>query len=236
MEFTLDLALVRRILAEESARARRDIGASGPFFALRESQDRHTARLAAAEDAGSLACREGCDWCCHFSVDVRAVEVFAIETWVSERFSAVAQAGLRERVQRNLDQLEVMKSQDRDEHTLACPFLEASCCSIYPVRPQSCRNYHATDARGCAQSFAEPGNDEIDPEFAPLVYQTGTAHVEGFSNAMRDGGYDTCVYELNAALAAAWGDPDARARWSSGQAPFAELAGVEVGAEYDDLV
>ena len=192
--------------------------------------------LARAADAGSLACRAGCAWCCHFSVDVRAVEVFAIETWVAETFSDEAKSRLRDRVQLNLEQLKDASSLDRDEHTLACPFLGAGTCLIYPVRPQSCRNYHATDARGCEQSFAEPDNADIDPEFAPIVYQTGTAHVEGFSNALRDEGYDTRVYELNAALAAAWAEPDARARWSAGQAPFTVLLGEEVSAEYDDLV
>ena len=51
-----------------------------------------------------------------------------------------------------------------------------------------------------------------------------------------DEGYDTRVYELNAALAAAWAEPDARARWSARKAPFTVLLGEEVSAEYDDLV
>jgi hypothetical protein len=29
-------------------------------------------------DAHTLACKNGCFWCCYFTVDVRAVEVFSI--------------------------------------------------------------------------------------------------------------------------------------------------------------
>ena len=108
-------------------------------------------------------------------------------------------------------------------------------CTIYAARPQTCRNYHATNAAGCQKSFEEPDNLDIDPDFAPYVYQTGGAHVEAFSAAMSDAGYDVGAYELNGALEAAISDPAARERFLNGSSPFTGVSGEEVPAEFDDL-
>jgi hypothetical protein len=100
------------------------------------------------------------------------------------------------------------------------------------VRPQTCRNYHATNVAGCQQSFDDPENLDIDPDFAPWVYQAGGAHVDAFSTAVRDAGYDVDAYEFNGALEAALSDPAARARFESGAAPFIGLSGEEVPVEF----
>src|SRR5688572_15206181 len=76
MEIPIDEDFVGAILAQEYAQAREEIRTVGALDALRNSQRRHDARIAAAPDIGTLDCRAGCTWCCHFSVDVRAVEVF----------------------------------------------------------------------------------------------------------------------------------------------------------------
>jgi Fe-S-cluster containining protein len=108
-------------------------------------------------------------------------------------------------------------------------------CSIYAVRPQTCRNYHATNAAGCEKAYKEPENDDIDPEFAPLVYQSGGAHVDGFSTVMQDAGYDIAAYELNAALAVTLQDPNAvQARFEAKLPAFPTLDGVEVIPEFVD--
>src|SRR5450631_2483730 len=73
---------------------------------------------------------------------------------------------------------------------------------MYRLRdpPQSCRNFHATNVAGCRQSYEEPENLDIDPDFAPGPYQAGGAHVEAVSTAMRDAGYDVNAYELNSSM------------------------------------
>jgi hypothetical protein len=107
--------------------------------------------------------------------------------------------------------------------------------TVYEARPQSCRNYHATSAAGCRRSYEEPENLNIDPDFAPGVYQAGGAHVEGVSTAMRGAGYDVNAYELNCAFDAALSAPDSREKFESRLKPFAGLSGEEVPAEFDDL-
>jgi Fe-S-cluster containining protein len=235
MEFTLDFPLIRDILEQEHARARDEIRTLGVLRALESSQRRHDARIAAAPDVGTLACRAGCTWCCYFTVDVRAAEVFRILDFVEQSFTPEEKARVYAEVRANSVALRKLGEGERVTRNVKCPFLNEGRCTTYAARPQSCRNYHATNVAGCRQSYEEPENLDIDPDFAPGVYQAGGAHVEAVSAAMRDAGYDVNAYELNCALDAALSDPGARERFESRLRPFAGLSGEEVPAEFDDL-
>jgi Fe-S-cluster containining protein len=235
MEFSLDVPFIRDILTRERELALDDIRSLGVTRALENSQQRHDARIAAAPDVGTLACGAGCSWCCYFTVDVRAVEVFRILDFVEQSFTPEEKARVYAEVRANRALLEKLDEDERVTRNLKCPFLSAGRCTIYAARPQSCRNYHATNVAGCQQSYEEPDNLDIDPDFAPYVYQAGGAHVEAFSTAMSEAGYDTNAYELNGALDAALADPAARARFESRLPPFTRLPGEEVPPEFDDL-
>jgi Fe-S-cluster containining protein len=267
MEITIDFALVRSILKQEHVQARADIAEAGIVQAYERSQRRHDARLAAAPDAPSLACKAGCSWCCHFTVDVRPVEVFRILDFVEGNFTAQEQARVRSEIEANSAVLRPLDEVERMQRNVKCPFLQADApmnvpdnigissvpggqpmnvpdiigtssipggrCTIYAARPQTCRNYHATNAAGCQKSFEEPDNLDIDPDFAPLVYQTGGAHVDGFSKALLEAGYDVSAHELNTALAAAMVEPvAARQRFEAGAQAFPSLQGADVPLEF----
>jgi len=235
MEFTLDVPLIRDILERERARARDEIRDLGVLRAFERSRQRHDARIAAARDVGTLACRAGCAWCCYFTVDVRAVEVFLILDFIEQSFTPEEKVRVHAQVRANSALLGGLGEVERATRNVKCPFLSEGRCTIYAARPQTCRNYHATNVDGCRQSYQEPENTDIDPEFAPGVYQAGAAHVEAVSDAMGAAGYDVNVYELNGACGAALADPGARGRFESRHKPFTGLGGEEVGAEFDDL-
>ena len=156
MEISLDLPFIRRVLTQEVERARAEIQELGVLRAFENSQQRHDQRIASAPDIGTLACRSGCTWCCHYSVDVRAVEVFAILEFVKRTFTAEEQARLLAQIRANSVELNGLDEFERMRRNVKCPFLQEGRCSIYSVRPQTCRNYHATDAAGCQQSYEEP--------------------------------------------------------------------------------
>jgi Fe-S-cluster containining protein len=235
MEISLDVPFIRGILSEEVERARDEIQKLGVSRAFDNSRERHDQRIASAPDVNTLACRAGCTWCCHFSVDVRAVEVFGILEFVERTFTAEEKARVYAEIRANSVALDKLDEFERMRRNVKCPFLSQGRCTIYPVRPQTCRNYHATDALGCKQSYEDPDNLDIDPDFAPLVYQAGGAHVDAITTAMREAGYDTNVYEMNNAIDAALSEPGARERFEAKLPPFIRLSGDEVPPEFDDL-
>ncbi|HKQ14092.1 MAG TPA: YkgJ family cysteine cluster protein [Steroidobacteraceae bacterium] len=235
MEITIDEGLVRGILAQETAQARAEIEQLGPIAAYENSRRRHDARLAAAPDAHTLACKNGCFWCCYFTVDVRAVEVFSILDFMQRELSPEQLARVRGEIEANSALLQGLSEQERMRRNVKCPFLAEGRCSIYAARPQTCRNYHATDVTGCRASYEQPENVDIDPDFAPLVYQSGGAHVDAFCSSLQELGYDTHAYELSTALAVAMVDPQSRARFEAKQVPFATLTGNEVPTEFFEL-
>jgi Fe-S-cluster containining protein len=233
MEFEINFDAVEKITSQEYAQARAELAEAGPVQALRHSLARHDQRLAAAADAPRLACKAGCYWCCYFSVDVRAVEVFNILEHVERELSAQEQARIYSEIATNSALLKSLPEDERVQRNIKCPFLNTGRCTIYSARPQTCRNYHATNVSGCEQSFNEPENLDIDPDFAPLVYQTGGAHVDAFATAVSHAGYDVKAYELNVALAAALENPnETRRLFDAKQAPFADLQGVDVPSEW----
>lgn len=235
MEFTIDLSLVRRILREERTVLSNEIQDVGVLAAFECSQSRHDAQIAAAPDLETLACRSGCTWCCYFTVDVRAAEVFIILDYVDRTFSSATKDRVYAELRANSDLLQSLGEDERVTRNLRCPFLSEGRCSIYAVRPQSCRNYHATDVAGCQQSFEQPENLDIDPEFAPGVYQSGGAHIEAVGSALEQAGFDAQAYELNGALSEALSDAAARVRFLIGQQPFKGISGHQVEPEFDDL-
>src|SRR5271155_5404477 len=101
MEFTLDISLIRNILKQEQVQVRDETRNRGVFRALESSQRRHDARIAAAPDFSTLACRAGCTWCCYFTVDVRAVEVFRILDFVELSFPSEEKARVYAEVHAN---------------------------------------------------------------------------------------------------------------------------------------
>jgi Fe-S-cluster containining protein len=234
MEIILDLPFIRGVLAHEQATARGEIEAVGVMAAFARSQERHDSRVAAAPDAGTLACGAGCSFCCYFTVDVRPVEVFAILDFVESSLTDAERTRVYTEVRANSASLRDLDEDARMMRNVKCPFLNDGRCTIYAARPQSCRNYHATNMAGCQQSYEDPGNLDIDPDFAPGVYQAGGAHVEAFSNAMAEAGYDVAAYELNCALEAALSDPDARKRFERRLQPFTHLSGEDVPVEFGD--
>jgi Fe-S-cluster containining protein len=233
MEFEIDFAVVETITSQEYAQTHAELGEAGPIHALRKSLARQDQRLATAADASTLACKAGCYWCCYFSVDVRAVEVFNILDHVERDLSSQEQARIYGEIAANSALLNSLSEDERAQRNIKCPFLNTGRCTIYSARPQTCRNYHATNVSGCEQSFNEPDNLDIDPDFAPLVYQIGGAHVDAFATAIGRAGYDVKAYELNVALAAALANPtETRRLFDAKQAPFAALEGIDVPSEW----
>ncbi len=206
----------------EHALARADLRAKGWKPALAASQPRQEAMagLLASTLTPPLACKQGCAYCCHYKVEVRAEEVFQIVEFVRAKFSAPRQEMLHDTAVRNAATLSALTPTQQLSANLPCPFLEGGACTIYAVRPARCRTFHATDVAGCRQAFEEPENLNIPHSLVPALLQTGEAHLQGVRAAFAEAGYDGKACELNAALARALADATPRRRFEKGKKAF----------------
>lgn len=173
-----------------------------------------------AEAPKRLACEEGCSFCCRqFEVVATSFEVLEIHAYVSRYFKPDRLRSTIQRAQQNVDMRKAASEEERLTLRPGCPFLIDNSCSIYPVRPSVCRNYHATDKDNCEKSFNEPFStwptSYVDEVFFPVM-----GSVSGFKNAVGALGLDTKDYHLSSAFLEAVRDAKCATRFKSGKRTF----------------
>ncbi|MCI5178517.1 MAG: YkgJ family cysteine cluster protein [Candidatus Electrothrix sp. AX2] len=92
----------------------------GPFKQLEVIYD-FTGRLF-SHVSPFIPCKENCAFCCYYRIEISEIEISYIEK--------------RTRFRRNKT-FEL----DKEDHGTPCPFLKRNMCSIYDVRPFSCRKH-----------------------------------------------------------------------------------------------
>jgi Fe-S-cluster containining protein len=112
--------------------------------------------LLARAPAGAVACRSGCDHCCYQSVGVTPPEALAIFDHLSHTRSDDQLAGLAARVAARRAETRGLAAAQRFSPAHPCVFLEAGRCTIYEVRPISCRAMNSLDAGECERRLRDP--------------------------------------------------------------------------------
>lgn len=103
-----------------------------------------------------IACRPGCDFCCHNQVEVTPLEALAIGNFI-QLLPVDERTCLQDRIQTSLASRAGKTRHDiaRSRQQFPCPFLSQGLCAIYPVRPLVCRAMHALDAGCCEQALQD---------------------------------------------------------------------------------
>jgi hypothetical protein len=114
-----------------------------------------TTLLAPAPD-GAVACKAGCDHCCHQLVGVSAPEALAIFEHVLETRSPEELEALRAHVKGLYERSRGLPAADRFSPEHPCVFLDRGACSIYEVRPLACRAANSLDAADCERRLRDP--------------------------------------------------------------------------------
>ena len=112
--------------------------------------------LLARAPAGTLACRAGCDHCCYQVVGVTAAEALTIFDHLQRTRTAEQRESLRARVRESYERARGLSSAERFSPEHPCVFLEGGACSIYEVRPLSCRGMNSLDATECESRLRDP--------------------------------------------------------------------------------
>ena len=166
-----------------------------------------------------LACREGCAWCCHKVVGTATPEVLRIVHFLHQTVSAEQVAATRDRAVRLEEQRRSLKHDAWAADRLPCPLLVEGRCSVYPVRPLTCRAYNSSDAGRCELSVTS--RDHVTVPRNEVQHRLGTFVLDGLRSGLGEARLPGDLLDLTAALRIALTVPDAAERWLRGEAVFA---------------
>lgn len=171
----------------------------------------------AVEAEGAIACKAGCNWCCHQHVAVLGAEALAIHRHI-------AGTALATRLQASLCAIVGIEAEARRAAKTPCPFLDAAGCAIYEVRPNRCRSVYSRDAAYCQRRYEGVRNEPTDPARPIPVepVEIGDATLSGLGQALRGHGLSADTLEMIHALAILAADPHAADDYARGGDPFAE--------------
>ena len=173
------------------------------------------------------ACKSGCSYCCYYKVEVRAHEMFLIKDHMETSWSESAIKNVLADAAVNATLIKTLTHEQHLVTNIKCPFLLENTCSIYPVRPFKCRNFHSTDVDACEESFNRPSNLSIQSGYVESVALFGNAHSQGFEGAVKNSGMDLTAYDLNTALLEVFEAPTAFKRFNRGKKAFLQAIVVD---------
>jgi Fe-S-cluster containining protein len=145
-----------------------------------------------------LDCKEGCSYCCcKPGVLVSIPELLRILDYLQTRFDATAVSAVRERARRYVGQLGGRSFDDPTDESIPCPLLSDARCSVYEVRPLTCRGYNSTSVDACRQ--AHESTNVLVPMFSVIKDVTDGATV-GAATRLREIGFNDSLVDLGTAL------------------------------------
>lgn len=179
---------------------------------------------ALAESGATLACRAGCSLCCSLRVDVFAHEIFVIARFVRAHFSEAE-------IDRLLGDLAAHSARVRPltpfQHATSnnpCALLRDGRCSVYEVRPLSCRRHHSTDFAACQFAYDHPADLDFPAAHVRELYHQASGTMQEVSVLYSEFAFDQTIYELGTALAEALRAPESWQRWLEAEQAFVEAS------------
>ncbi|WP_395623675.1 YkgJ family cysteine cluster protein [Sphingomonas daechungensis] len=175
--------------------------------------DRAIANLTAEIEAiGPVACRQGCNWCCHQHVAVLGAEALAIHLRIKG-------TPAEQRLRTLAPEINRLSARERRRAKIPCPFVDAKeGCTIYDVRPNRCRAVHSRDADYCFRRFDGVENEPVavDKPIPVEPVEAGDAALAGLGQALNQYGIPTEPLEMVHALFLLTTDPEAGSAYAAG--------------------
>lgn len=168
-----------------------------------------------------VACRSGCDFCCHVPVDVQAHEVFFAADHIQVNFSPRALNAVIARLKKHRTRFGAHTGDERATSRSPCALLKDGACTIYAGRPEACRSHHSSDAAVCAAYLADPATD-LAQAYIPALRARLFAVKMGLDEAIEAAGYDERSYDFGSALHEALTDSLCLTRWLRRQPAFGD--------------
>ena len=168
----------------------------------------------------TVDCRPGCSrCCCSLRVGVSPPEALVL----ADRLTSSQDERDQKRIERFTHVAQEVKCFDLagwSRRKTACPLLEANLCSLYSMRPLSCRGLATTDAKKCAGFTGD--STELVSHLLPHLLG-GQAMLAGLQEGLRDVGLCGGPIEMISAVSLALTDETAGPRWLKGEDVFGHL-------------
>ena len=167
-----------------------------------------------------LVCRQGCSLCCSLRVDVLAHEVFPIARHIRSHFTPDESTRLLDRLAQHAHTVAALTPFEHATTNLPCPMLQEGSCTVYAVRPHSCRRHHSQDLAACQYTFDHPTDLQTPAAHHRDLYHALSAAMQQNFEAYAEAGFDCTVYELGSAVHEALTDPESWTAWRERQNAF----------------
>lgn len=181
----------------------------------------HTTTALSTQDPPSLpiACKAGCSYCCSVQVQVLPPEVLNLFEHLKRTRTASQLTELTAQVAALDDRIHGLSPAERAQLDLPCALLVDGNCSVYEVRPLSCRSANSSDAGRCQSAI---GPNATSGSVGSYVHQTTVCRqvAKALATGMRDAGYFSEALELISALRLALEHPDPLPAWQRGEPIF----------------
>ena len=165
------------------------------------------------QGGAQLACRAGCNFCCHLQVRVLPHEAMALFRYLQSRMSPPNAERVRMKIS---EYTQAPQLSGHPAARRACAFLIEGECSAYEVRPSACAAYHSVSRQRCEQSFHDPALPSGTVALEALMV-VALALEEGVNAGLQAQGLSHTPMELHAAVAALLANPALIARWRAGR-------------------
>jgi len=164
-------------------------------------------------DESEIRCRAGCSYCCHLKVSASMAEIMVIvdhlrkEGRLEDCLERLAAAG---------DDLIEDGSREEwwwAENRIPCLFLnqDKGLCTIYEVRPFSCRGYHSLDVEQCREGYRQ--KTLLPIPCYPDLKRSREMYAVSFAQALDALGCESPLVELSSAVGRVLREPDLVERW-----------------------
>lgn len=166
-----------------------------------------------------IACRKGCNYCCHGQVSATAPELFLIARAVrNSKLPALEREAVVERAARTIG----LSAADRFGKKIPCALLVDGLCGVYALRPSVCRQVTSTNLDACVDEF-EGRDFNGDIVVSRLFLDHARNCRVPLQAALAALDMPLVSYEIGAGLTAAL-EPEAEAAWLSGLDTFQGIA------------
>lgn len=153
-----------------------------------------------AQSAKPMACKKGCEWCCHQPIYALSYEMEYLNHFVKKNFDDEKVEEIKNRAAQKNKKFSALDEKDLQNAKHPCPLLENGSCLAYAARPVACRIYLSATVDSCLSFFNSPADENSIPALADFPLRAGKMMNEGFKSALKAAGLPAREFRIEEIL------------------------------------